>query len=135
LNVAGFSDGFLVPVISRIKSIGGGWGRGWVRSQRRVKATIWTQTAVLCLQYLTLSDTIHEVGKCCRQEQSSTPCSPINAPEGHKMHPRGSTTPAKAVYKSRLGHLCSSTWCFWVVHKCNFQVLAKSGFQLMRRDG
>ena len=46
LNTAGFSEIFSVTVISGIESIGGGWG--WVGSRRRTKATIWTQTTVLC---------------------------------------------------------------------------------------
>ena len=41
----------------------------------------------------------------------------------------------KVVCESRLGHLWPSTWCFWVVHECNFHIQAKSGFQLMCGDG
>ena len=40
----------------------------------------------------------------------------------------------KAIYESRLGHLWSSTLCFWVVHECNFHIQAKSGFQWMHVD-
>ena len=39
----------------------------------------------------------------------------------------------KAVCESRHGHLWSSTWCFWVVHECNFHVQEKSEFQLAWR--
>ena len=81
LNAAGFSDGFFsVPVISRIESIGGGGRQGRVKSQRRVKATIQTRRAVLCLQCVTQTDTIHKGDQDWREEQPGTPCSPINAP-------------------------------------------------------
>ena len=73
---------FSVPVISQIDSIwvsgweegGVGWGRVW--SHRQVKAPIWAQRAVLCLQYV-----IHEGGLDCYtcEEPLGTPCSPINA--------------------------------------------------------
>ena len=75
---------------------GGRWGR--VGSRRRAKPTIWTQAAVLCLQFGTRTSTIHRVGQDCRQEQLGTPCSPINAPQGREMHLRG----LKASVKSRL---------------------------------
>ena len=65
-------------------------------SHRRVKATIWTQAAVLCLQCGTRNGTIHRVGQDCRQEQLGTPCSPINAPQGQEMHPRGFTASVKS---------------------------------------
>ena len=67
-------------------------------SRRRAKAIIWTQAAVLCLQYGTRTGTIHRVGHGCRQEQLGTPCSPIDAPQGREMHPCG----FKASVKSRL---------------------------------
>ena len=76
---------FSVPVISRIESIGGGqaeggWGKqGRVGSRRRVKATIQTQRAELCLQCVTQTDTIHKGSQDWREEQPGTPCSPINA--------------------------------------------------------
>ena len=76
----------------------GGGKRGWVGSQRRVKATIQTQRAVLCLQCVTQTDTIHKGGQDWREEQPGTPCSPINAPRDHEMHPRGFA----ASIKSRL---------------------------------
>ena len=65
-------------------------------SRRRVKATIWTQAAVLCPQYGICTGTIHRVGHGCLQEQPGTPCSPINAPQGREMHPRGSTASVKS---------------------------------------
>ena len=76
---------FSVPVISRIESIGGGqvgggWGGGW-----EAKATIWTLAAVLCPQYGTQTGRIHKGGQDCREEQPSTPCSPINALQGHEI--------------------------------------------------
>ena len=91
---------FSVPVIPRIESIGGGraadgWGGGgggWV------KAAIQTQRAVLCLQCVTQTDTIHKGGQDWREEQPGTPCSPNNAPQDHEMHPCGFT----ASIKSRL---------------------------------
>ena len=83
---------FSLPVISRIESI----GVGWVGSRRWAKATIWTQAAVLCLQYGTRTGTIHRVGQDCRQEQLGNPCSPINAPQGREMHPRGLTASVKS---------------------------------------
>ena len=90
-----------MPVISWIDSIGGGWaggGGGRVGSQRRAKATIWTQAAVLCLQYGAQTGRIHKGGQDCREEQPGIPCSPINALQGHEMHPGGLT----ALVKSRL---------------------------------
>ena len=62
-----------MPVILWIESIGGGWvgggrvgGRGRVRSHRWVKAPIQTQTAVLCLQYVTQTGRIFKGGpNCC----------------------------------------------------------------------
>ena len=35
-------------------------------------------------------------GPDCREEQFGTPCSPINAPQDHEMHPRGFTASAKS---------------------------------------
>ena len=89
-----FQKVFSVPVISRIESIGG--GRGWVGSRRRVKATTQTQRAVLCLQFVAQTDTIHKGGQDWREEQPGTPYSPINAPRDHEMHPRGFTASIKS---------------------------------------
>ena len=75
---------------------GGRWGR--VGSRRRVKAIIRIQAAVLCPQYGTQTGRIHKGGQDCREEQPGTPCSPINALQGHEMHPGGLT----ALVKSRL---------------------------------
>ena len=76
-----------------------GWAggrRGRVGSRRRVKATIWTQAAVLCPQYGTQTGRIHKGGQDCREEQPGTPCSPINALQGHEMHPGGLTASVKS---------------------------------------
>ena len=62
------------------------------------KATTQTQRAVLCLQFVAQTDTIHKGGQDWREEQPGTPYSPINAPQDHEMHPRGFT----ASIKSRL---------------------------------
>ena len=69
-------------------------------SRRRVKAITQTQRAVLCLQFVAQTDTIHKGGhwQDWREEQPGTPYSPINAPQDHEMHPRGFT----ASIKSRL---------------------------------
>ena len=89
-----------MPVISRIESIGGGRGGrgvgGRVGSRRRAKATIWTQAAVLCPQYGTQTGRIHKGGQDCHEEQPGTPCSPINALQGHEMHPGGLTASVKS---------------------------------------
>ena len=73
-------------------------GGGWVGSRRRVKATTQTQRAVLRLQFVAQTDTIHKGGQDWREEQPGTSYSPINAPQDHEMHPRGFT----ALIKSRL---------------------------------
>ena len=75
-------------------------------------ATTQTQRAVLCLQFVAQTDTIHKGGQDWREEQPGTPYSPINAPQDHEMHPRGFTASIKAVCKSRPGNLSSSAWCF-----------------------
>ena len=77
---------------------GGGGRRGRVGSQRRVKATTQTQRAAPCFQFVAQTYTIHKGGQDWREEQPGTPYSPINAPQDHKMHPRGFT----ASIKSRL---------------------------------
>ena len=81
-----------MPVISRIESIGG----GRAGSRRRVKATIQTQAAVLCPQHGTQTGRIYKGGQDCREEQPGTPCSPINALQGHEMHPGGLTASVKS---------------------------------------
>ena len=87
-----------MPVISRIESIGvgrwegGGGRRGRVGSRRQAKATIWTQAAVLCPQ----TGRIHKGCQDCHEEQPGTPCSPINALQGHEMHPGGLTASVKS---------------------------------------
>ena len=92
---------FPTPIISRIESIGGGQaGGGWGEAGAvgKPKATIQTQRAVLCLQCVTQTDTIHKGGQDWCEEQPSTPCSPINTPQDHEMYPRGFT----ALINSRL---------------------------------
>ena len=93
-----------MPVISRIDSIGGGRAggrgaggrRGRVESRRRVKATTQTQRAVVCLQFVAQTDTMHKGGQDWREEQPGTPCSPINALQGNEMHPGGLTASVKS---------------------------------------
>ena len=67
-------------------------------SQRRIKATDQTQREVLCLQCVTQTDTIYKGGQDWHEEQFGIPCSLINAPQDHEMHPRG----FKASIKSHL---------------------------------
>ena len=64
--------------------------------RRRVKAPIRTQRTVLCLQYVTQTGRIHKGGQDCREEQFGTPCSPINALQGHEMYPGGLTALVKS---------------------------------------
>ena len=67
-------------------------------SRRWAKATIQTQKAMLYLQSVAQTVTMHKGGQDWREEQPGTPCSPNDAPQGHEMHPRGFT----ALIKSRL---------------------------------
>ena len=67
-------------------------------SQSQAKATIQTQRAVLYLQSVAQTVTMSKEGQDWREKQPGTPCSPIDAPQGHEMHPRGFT----ALIKSRL---------------------------------
>ena len=90
---------FSVPVISCIESIGGGWaGGGWGEAGEggKPEAAIWTQAAVLCPQHGTQTGRIHKGGQDCREEQPGTLCSPINALQGHEMHPGGLTASVKS---------------------------------------
>ena len=76
-----------------------GWAggrRGGVGSRRRVKATTQTQRAVVCLQFVAQTDTIHKGGQDWREEQPGTPCSLINALQGNEMHPGGLTASVKS---------------------------------------
>ena len=75
---------------------GVGGRRGQVGSRRQAKATIQTQRAVLYLQPMAQTVTMHKGGQDWRKEQPGTPCSPIDAPQGHEMHPRGFTTSIKS---------------------------------------
>ena len=43
---------------------------------------------------------IHKGGQDCREEQPGTPCSPINALQGHEMHPGGLTASVKSIGES-----------------------------------
>ena len=52
--------------------------------------------AVLCPQHGTQTGRIHKGGQDCREEQPGTPCSPINALQGHEMHPGGLTASVKS---------------------------------------
>ena len=65
-------------------------------SRRQVKATTQTQRAVVCLQFVAQTDTIHKGGQDWREEQPGTPCSPINALQGNEMHPGGLTASVKS---------------------------------------
>ena len=82
---------FLISVIIRIESIGGGWvggrGVGWVvgrvGSHRRGKANIQTQAKGSALPSVNdQTGTTHRVGQTCRQNQFGTPSSLIDAPQG-----------------------------------------------------
>ena len=75
---------------------GGGGRQGRVGSQMRAKATTWTQAAVLCPQHGTQTGRIHKGGQDCCEEQPGTPCSPINALQGHEMNPGGLTASVKS---------------------------------------
>ena len=97
---------FPTPVISRIESVLRGWGlggrRGQVGSRRHAKATIQTQRAVLCLQSVTQTVTMHKGGQNWQEEQPGTPCSPIDAPQGHEMHPCGFIASIKSRFEACL---------------------------------
>ena len=47
-------------------------------------------------KYGTQNSRIHKGGQDCREEQPGTPCSPINALQGHEMHPGGLTASVKS---------------------------------------
>ena len=64
-------------------------GRWYVGSQRWVKATIQIQIAVLYLQCVTQTDTIHKGGHKWLEEQLGTPHSPTKAPQDLEIHPCG----------------------------------------------
>ena len=93
-------------------------------SQKLVKASIRTQRAVLCLQYVTYTDN-------AMRSSLVPPCSPINAPQNHKMHPHGLAASVKAVCKSIPGNLWSSAWCFCIEHDCVYHVQVKRWISLM----
>ena len=58
----------------------GGGGGGW-EAEGGLKVSTRTQTAVLCLQYETETDTIHMAGQDGRWKQFGTTWSPIDAPQ------------------------------------------------------
>ena len=93
-----------MPVISRIESIGGGrvgggWGGGgggWeAEGGLKQPFGLKQQCCALSMGHRLVEST---GGQDCREEQPGTPCSPINALQGHEMHPGGLT----ASIKSRL---------------------------------
>ena len=58
-------------------------------SRRRVKPSIRTQTAVLCLQYVTEGDSIHRKGRDSCWQQSGTShvlLLPLNGPTDPVLH-------------------------------------------------
>ena len=65
-------------------------------SRRRAEAIIQTQRAVLYLQSVVQTVTMHKGGQDWREEQPDIPCSPIDAPQGHEMHPCGFTASTKS---------------------------------------
>ena len=44
---------------------------------------------------------------------------PLRGHTGHEMYPRGLAASESRI-KSRPGHLVSSAWCLWIVHKVGF---------------
>ena len=46
------------------------------------------------------------------------------------MHPCGLKASEKATCKSRPGHLVSSPWYLWIVHECDFRLVAKMDFSI-----
>ena len=108
-----------------------GSGGRQVGNQRWVKATIQTQKAVLYLQCVTQTDTIHKGGQDWCEEQPDNPHSPTNAPQDLEMHPCGFRASIKTVGKSKPGNLLPSTWCFWIVQECVYHVQAQDRFQFL----
>ena len=60
-----------------------GWG-GWVGSQKRIKATIKTQTAVVCVQQVAQTATIHRTG----QDTDSSSVCPVSGTNSHNPQDR-----------------------------------------------
>jgi len=59
-------------------------------------ATIQTQRAALYLQSVAQTVTMHKGGQNWLEEQPGTTCSPIDAPQGHEMHPHHFTASIKS---------------------------------------
>ena len=84
---------FSVPVISRIESIGGGWGGGWeAEGGLKQPFGLKQQCCALSMGHRLVEST-REAKTAVR---SSPPCSPINALQGHEMHPGGLTASVKS---------------------------------------
>ena len=64
----------------------GRWGGGWEANHFDSKSS-----AVPLV-----SDINHKRGPECHEEQFGTPCSPVDAPQDHEMHPRGLTALVKS---------------------------------------
>ena len=79
LNTAGLSESFLTPPKSQVGLAGK--GRWEIGSQRVIKATVWVQTTVKCLWYVTelVHNTIHRAAKTVPR------CPNTGGPEMHLM--------------------------------------------------
>ena len=60
-------------------------GKLKVDSSSSAVPSVWPQTG-----------RIHKGGQDCHEVQPGTPCSPINALQGHEMHPGGLTASVKS---------------------------------------
>ena len=116
------------------KGVGGWWER--VGSQKQVKPSIKTHSAVLCAQRVTETDTIYRRGWDCHWHQFGTSCTLINALQ---WLPRPCGAPLwmyvqgqqKAICESRPSHLWLCTWCDWTVGECSFNVKSSIGIQFL----
>ena len=63
-----------------------GGGREWVGSQRQVLPSIRIQTALLCLQEVTETDSINRIGQDSRWQQSGTTHDHILINVTHWLH-------------------------------------------------
>ena len=89
---------FSLPVISWIEPTGGGQaggGGGW-EAEGGLKQPFGLKQQCCALSMGPEPVQSTGGGQDCRQEQLSTPCSPINAPQGREMHPRGFTASVKS---------------------------------------
>ena len=73
----------------------GGWGGGW-EAEGGLKQSFGLKQQCCALSMGTQTGRIHKGGQDCREEQPGTPCSPINAPQDHEMHPGGLTASVKS---------------------------------------